>query len=103
MFVREKHINGYTVARHDPSKIRRLEVVGSFWSARVDLRRYLADAIPVRIKGFQKVAVLRGGGGLQPEERILGDEERHLLGAVVAPETNRVSGRIVAAAWVREM
>ena len=59
-----------TVARHDPSKIRRLEVVGSFWSARVDLRRYLADAIPVRIKGFQKAAVLRSGGGLQPEERI---------------------------------
>jgi len=91
------------VVSHDPSKILRLEVVGSFWSARVDLRGDLADAIPVRIKGVQKGAVLRGGGGLQPEKRILGDKERYLPGAVVAPETNCVSGRIVAAAWVREM
>jgi hypothetical protein len=80
-----------------------MEFVRALVATSIDPRGYLLNATTMSIEGMQKSVVCSRGGGLKVMKGILGDKERNLHGAVVAPEANRASGGVIAATWVCEV
>src|SRR5262245_20928385 len=52
------------------------------------------------IEGRQEASLISGKAGGYAPQRILGDEERRLHGAVVTPEADRAPRRVISAAGI---
>src|SRR5262249_35586849 len=76
------------------------QIVRAFAAARINPGCRRADQVPIRIERAQQPRLVGPHVGLNALQRILGDEECSLHGAVVSPETHRAPCRIEGAALI---
>src|SRR5664279_3278769 len=91
--------------RHKPasSNVSDIEIVGASAAPGIDFRGDRVDAVAVDIEGTQQAYRIELQIRLHLLERIRAHKERIFHGAVIAPEADRVPGRIVAAAFIRKI
>src|ERR1035441_80193 len=85
------------------SNVGDIESLGASAAPSIDFRGDRVDAVAVDIEGTQQAYRIELQIRLHLPERIRANKERIFHGAVIAPEADRVPGRIVAAGFIRKI